>query len=234
MKLNRMILVLMISGLVLATTGCNNEVTETVADDTTEQKEQSEDLVADENSSVGVEENRDTTEQSTQSAGRNENQATENRNTGNNSRPSNTTSNSNTSNTSAPSRNPATEAPAPSTTTTPSTATPNTTAAHTHNWKTVHHEEVGHYESVLVQEEFRNPIYAVHVLCSHCDFDYTANGLIPGPGVHICADGTKAAGYGDTSVYDHDQVFPAVYEDRWVVDTPAYDEQICSTCGQKK
>lgn len=146
--------------------------------------------------------------------------------------------------------NATTEAPKPSNSTTetskPSNSTTEapTTPAHTHTWventEAVYVPEVGHYEEVMVDPGATWPLYEVHTVCGNCGYDYTADGLHPGAGVHICEDGTTSASYGGKQVVVGEQVIPPTYEKQWVVDTPAHTEQQgngtykCSTCGAEK
>ena len=157
----------------------------------------------------------------------------------NNSRPA-----GNGSSTSAPSGGTSsTPAPVPSTS---QTQTPETTPAHTHNWiettRTVHHEATGHYEDVVVQEAWDEPVYetAWKAICNGCGGDITSN-----PSAHIeqqmLAGNMACSGHTDVPYekivdYTHHD---AVTESRWVEDTPAWDETVsdgytCSGCGATK
>ena len=132
---------------------------------------------------------------------------------------------------------PATTTPSPST---PQTQAPETTPAHKHNWvektRTVHHDATGHYEDVVVQEAWDEPVYEMveKTYCSTCGLE------IGGWAVQHLEE-TMHGGYWSTwepvqtgSVH-HD----AVTESRWVEDTAAWDETvsdgyICSGCGTAK
>lgn len=152
----------------------------------------------------------------------------------NNSQPSGTGSN-----TPSPSGGTSTASATPSPST-PQTQAPETTPAHKHNWvektRTVHHDATGHYEDVVVQEAWDEPVYEMveKTYCSTCGLE------IGGwAGQHL--DETMHGGYWSTwepvqtgSVH-HD----AVTESRWVEDTAAWDETvsdgyICSGCGTAK
>ena len=130
-----------------------------------------------------------------------------------------------------------TPAPAPSTS---QTQAPETPPAHTHNWiektHTVHHDATGHYEDVVVQDAWDEPVYDMveKTYCSTCGME------IGGwAGQHL--DETMHGGYWSTwepvqtgSVH-HD----AVTESRWVEDSAAWDETVsdgytCSGCGATK
>ena len=117
------------------------------------------------------------------------------------------------------------------------------TTAHTHTWKavykTVKHEEVGHWEKVEVAPAFQNPIVEGHTICSNpgCGFDYTATGTAIGD--HQCADGTWGSNYHNEQVIVGYETVPAIIDDVWVVDQKAYTEQVvdhyeCSECGARK
>lgn len=138
---------------------------------------------------------------------------------------------------STPANNPKPVTPSPSTS---QTQTPETTSAHTHNWiektHTVHHEATGHYEDVVVQDAWDEPVYdmVLHWYCSTCNADITSD-----PGGHL--DETMHGGY--WSNYESVQVdsihHDAVTESRWVEDSAAWDETVsdgytCSGCGATK
>ncbi len=107
----------------------------------------------------------------------------------------------------------------------------NNPCANGHNWvavtEKVHHDEVGHYESVMIKEEsqwYKCPVcgetfYSLNSYYSHFD-----------------------SAHSDTSFlrndYTHGRI-PADYEKKWIVDKKAYDETVttgyrCSVCGQRK
>lgn len=120
---------------------------------------------------------------------------------------------------------------------------------HVHSWqqqyKTIHHEEVGHNETVVVSEAWDEPVYTMeaHDICNNCGLDFTATG------VSIDQHFKESFLYGDgkcgsfrtewiqiqTGTVHHD----AQTQIRYVVDQAAYDEQIadgykCTTCGATK
>lgn len=154
------------------------------------------------------------------------------------------------------------------TTQTPTTQTPNTTEqpsggnqgggnggnTHQHTWeaqyRTVHHDEVGHYEKVCVKEAYDEPVYEGHYFCDYCGKDITASGEGP---AHCIACGppmpeddpfwepgaTEGSGYGTVRIQVSTTHHEAVYEKKWIVDKKAYDEQVsngykCTTCGATK
>lgn len=136
-------------------------------------------------------------------------------------------------------------------TSTPSTSTPQTQApeparpqtpetTHVHTWveqtHTVHHDATGHYEDVVIQDAWDEPVYDMveKTYCSTCGLE------IGGwAGQHL--DETMYGGYWttwepvETGTIHHD----AVTESRWVEDAAAWDETVsdgyrCSSCGATK
>jgi len=122
-------------------------------------------------------------------------------------------------------------------------------AEHTHNWvaqyKTVNVPEKGHNEQVLVQAAYDEQVPVTEMkefaICNNCGADVTAN-----PTAHMknsLLNGGNCRGYhsewrevitGYNTVH-HD----AVYETRYVVDSPATTKQEltgykCSGCGKTK
>ena len=122
-------------------------------------------------------------------------------------------------------------------------------AEHTHNWvaqyKTVNIPEKGHNEQVLVQAAYDEQVPVTEMkefaICNNCGADVTAN-----PTAHMknsLLNGGNCGGYhsewrevvtGYNTVH-HD----AVYETRYVVDSPATTKQEltgykCSSCGKTK
>lgn len=120
---------------------------------------------------------------------------------------------------------------------------------HVHSWqkqyKTIHHEEVGHNETVVVSEAWDEAVYTMeaHDICNNCGLDFTATG------VSIDQHFKESFLYGDgkcgsfrtewiriqTRTVHHE----AETQTRYVVDQAAYDEQVadgyrCSTCGATK
>lgn len=128
------------------------------------------------------------------------------------------------------------------------------TTQHQHTWvaqyTTVHHEEEGHYEDVLVQEAYDEPVYEGHYFCNYCDLDITASeqsvsshclscGAIisqddPRYGIIETEGSTYRTGSVQVDTIHHD----AVYETQWIVDKAAYDEKVLTgytcTCGATK
>ena len=122
-------------------------------------------------------------------------------------------------------------------------------AEHTHNWvaqyKTVNVPEKGHNEQVLVQAAYDEQVPVTEMkefaICNNCGADVTAN-----PTAHMknsLLNGGNCGGYhsewrevvtGYNTVHHE-----AVYETRYVVDSPATTKQEltgykCSSCGKTK
>lgn len=120
-------------------------------------------------------------------------------------------------------------------------------AEHKHEWvaqyKTVTVPEKGHNEQVLVQDAYDEPTYGYeyHSFCNTCGLDLTANGIndsqhvkqhtLNGEGGSTTQKPVKV----QTGTIHHE----AVYETRYVVDSPATTKQEltgykCSGCGKTK
>ena len=118
---------------------------------------------------------------------------------------------------------------------------------HKHDWvaqyKTVNVPEKGHNEQVLVKDAYDEPIYGYeyHSFCNTCGLDLTANGInvvqhvkqhtLNGEG----GSTTQKPAEVQTGTIHHE----AVYETRYVVDSPATTKQEltgykCSSCGKTK
>lgn len=128
------------------------------------------------------------------------------------------------------------------------------TTQHQHTWvaqyTTVHHEEEGHYEDVLVQEAYDEHIYEEHQFCNYCNIDITVTGqsasnhcLSCGPPMDIndpfYEDGaTEGSTWGQKDVLVDTIHHDAVYETQLIVDKAAYDEKVLTgytcTCGATK
>ena len=120
-------------------------------------------------------------------------------------------------------------------------------AEHTHNWvaqyKTITVPEKGHNEQVLVQDAYDEPTYGYeyHSFCNTCGLDLTANGINDAQHVKqhmLNGEGgstTQKPVEVQTGTIHHE----AVYETRYVVDSPATTKQEltgykCSSCGKTK
>ena len=120
-------------------------------------------------------------------------------------------------------------------------------AEHTHNWvaqyKTVNVPEKGHNEQVLVQAAYDEPTYGYeyHSFCNTCGLDLTANGI--NDAQHVKQHTLNGEGGSTTQKTVEVQTgtihHEAVYETRYVVDSPATTKQEltgykCSGCGKTK
>ena len=120
-------------------------------------------------------------------------------------------------------------------------------AEHKHDWvaqyKTVTVPEKGHNEQVLVKDAYDEPTYGYeyHSFCNTCGVDLTANGINDAQHVkqHILngegGSTTQKPVEVQTGTIHHE----AVYETRYVVDSPATTKQEltgykCSSCGKTK
>ena len=144
-----------------------------------------------------------------------ENKETEKNSSKNNSKAVNSTSKSNKNNNQASSKQEKTD-------TNP--------CANGHNWvantKTVHHDEVGHKEMVEVspsKEWYR---------CPGCGNEFSSVNEY-----HSHFDSAHSSLSWMREEYTHGTI-PAQYEEKWIVDKKAYDEQVtsyqCSVCGKTK
>lgn len=120
-------------------------------------------------------------------------------------------------------------------------------AEHTHNWvaqyKTVNVPEKGHNEQALVQAAYDEPTYGYeyHSFCNTCGLDLTANGI--NDAQHVKQHALNGEGGSTTQKPVEVQTgtihHEAVYETRYVVDSPATTKQEltgykCSGCGKTK
>ena len=121
-------------------------------------------------------------------------------------------------------------------------------AEHTHNWvaqyKTVNVPEKGHNEQVLVQAAYDEQVPVTemkeHSICNQCGADITADpwGHNKQHALNYEAGGFRSVFIEEVTGYNtvhHD----AVYETRYVVDSPATTKQEltgykCSNCGKTK
>jgi hypothetical protein len=120
-------------------------------------------------------------------------------------------------------------------------------AEHTHNWvaqyKTVNVPEKGHNEQVLVKAAYDEPTYGYeyHSFCNTCGLDLTANGI--NDAYHVKQHTLNGEGGSTTQKPVEVQTgtihHEAVYETRYVVDSPATTRQElvgykCSGCGKTR
>lgn len=108
---------------------------------------------------------------------------------------------------------------------------------HHHSWqpvyKTVHHDEKGHYETVVVQAAWDEEILRYTDVCNVCGYQ-GSNVADHIWDAHDGAGSYHNEGFPTGEYIHHDEVT----EQQWVVDTPAYDEQVIAgykcSCGQEK
>ena len=111
---------------------------------------------------------------------------------------------------------------------------------HTHNWQpvyeTVHHDEVGHYETQTVSEAWDEPVYKEMNVCSACGATYVSPDDMA---VHIIVEHPDTgASYSNQRIQVDTIHHDAVTQEVWVIDQAAYDEQVVSgykcSCGVTK
>lgn len=97
-----------------------------------------------------------------------------------------------------------------------------------HAW--IHHDEVGHYETVVVKEALTEEVEVWKVVCNGCgaEFDNADEA-----GLHVMEDfNDECQNYSSRLVGYETIEHPAETEDVWVVDEEAYDE--CANCGERR
>ena len=123
-------------------------------------------------------------------------------------------------------------------------------AEHTHDWvaqyKTVNVPEQGHNEQVLVQAAYDEQVpiteMKAHDICSSCGADLTGTDISSHVYQHMINGDDKGGHYTEwrETVVGYKTVHhDAVYETRYVVDSPATTKQEvtgykCSSCGKTK
>lgn len=133
----------------------------------------------------------------------------------------------------------------PANTTKPAAPAAAPVPAHVHTWvtntETVHHDEVGHYEDVVVgtrtvvdEEEYDEPVVKTEAVCScgeilRTDYDFALHlGFYP----HSYGVEDVIVDYIHHDAVTHEE---NITETQWIVDSPAWDETIsitvCSGCG---
>ena len=111
----------------------------------------------------------------------------------------------------------------------PTTPAP-TQPTHVHSWTTVHHDEVGHYEDVVIKPAYYETINERSVVvCNVCGAQF---GDVESCGNHI-SDVHDAYGSYRVDTISDTVYHEAVTEKRYVVDSAAYDERECRGCGAK-
>lgn len=104
-------------------------------------------------------------------------------------------------------------------------------ATGSHNWQ--HHDEVGHYETVVIKEASKEPIYESITYCNDCGKAFKGPNQAEEAADHgmFECDGPTGSYRTEEKVVGYKDI-PAVTEQRWVVDQKAYDS--CTVCGAKK
>ena len=176
-----------------------------------------------------------------------------NNSSSNSSKPSSKPSNSssNNSNTSKPSNNSSNNSSSSKPSNNSGSNSNNSKPAeHTHNWvaqyKTVNVPEKGHNEQVLVQAAYDEQVpiteMKAHDICSSCGADLTGTDISSHVYQHMINGDDKGGHYTEwrETVVGYKTVHhDAVYETRYVVDSPATTKQEltgykCSSCGKTK
>lgn len=94
-----------------------------------------------------------------------------------------------------------------------------------HHWQ--HHDATGHYDKVVDQPAWDEPIYETRAICNGCGASFkTVDEVIE----HLAMSG--CSGYYVDEVQTGTIHHEATYKDVWVQDSPAYDE--CTNCGARK
>ena len=170
-------------------------------------------------------------------------------NTSSSSKPSN--SSSNNSNTSKPSNNSSNNSSSSKPSNNSGSNSNNSKPAeHTHNWvaqyKTVNVPEKGHNEQVLVRAAYDEQVpiteMRAHDICNQCGADLTGTDISSHVYQHMINGDDKGGHYTEwrETVVGYNTVHhDAVYETRYVVDSPATTKQEltgykCSGCGKTK
>lgn len=110
---------------------------------------------------------------------------------------------------------------------------------HTHSWEpiysTVHHDEVGHYETQTVSEAWDEPVYEGRCVCSACNANFAT---VDEVGNHIELQHGGLASYSVQKIQTGSVHHDAVTQEVWVVNQAAYDEQVITgyrcSCGVTK
>ena len=111
-----------------------------------------------------------------------------------------------------------------------------TSQPHTHSWtvqSTEHHDATGHWETVVIEEAYDEPIWSdkAQAVCKVCGFTDADAMVVADHCLYDCG----GAGYEVKKVLLQTIHHEAVTEQKWVQDSAAYDiiTYVCS-CGQTK
>ena len=97
-----------------------------------------------------------------------------------------------------------------------------------HSWQ--HHEAEGYYETVVIKEATKEPIYESVTICNGCGKRFTGPNQADDAGIHDALECGRGYHTEETLIGYKD--IPAVTEERWVETKTAYDE--CKICGARK
>lgn len=162
---------------------------------------------------------------------------------------SNSNKNNSSSNSSKPSSKPSNSSSNNSGSSKPSNNSGSKPAEHTHNWvaqyKTVNVPEKGHNEQVLVQAAYDEQVpiteMKAYSICNDCGADITGNTYehVKDHMINDTGNGGYHTEWRETVVGYNTVHHDAVYETRYVVDSPATTKQElagykCSGCGKTK
>lgn len=154
-----------------------------------------------------------------------------------------------TSNSSSNKNNSSSSSSKPSNSSNSSTSNNSKPAEHTHNWvaqyKTVNVPEKGHNEQVLVQAAYDEQVPVTEMkaysICNDCGADITGNTYehVKDHMINDTGNGGYHTEWRETVVGYNTVHHDAVYETRYVVDSPATTKQEltgykCSSCGKTK
>lgn len=127
--------------------------------------------------------------------------------------------------------------------------TTNEEEVHTHNWiaimSTIHHDEEGHYENILVKEAWTEevPVYEERevMICNDCGIELSVSNAYEHIENHLLngGKGSWREEWKQVQVGTNKITHEAVYENKWVVDKAAWVETVttgykCNACGATK
>lgn len=122
-------------------------------------------------------------------------------------------------------------------------------STHTHSWnpitEQVHHDEVGHWEDVVVKPAWTEsiPVYEDRefMICNDCGAELNASNCYDHVEEHLIngGKGSWREEWRQVQVGTNNVNHPAVTEKKWVVDKAAWTETVttgykCSGCGETK
>lgn len=93
----------------------------------------------------------------------------------------------------------------------------------------MHHDEVWHYEDVVIQAAYDETVWKGAYVCNDCGAHFEDATSV---GMHTLDVHDGNTGYHIES-WQETVHHAAVTEKRYIVDSAAYDERVCSECGAK-